>query len=267
MIIPSIGLTATPLASGTFLIENMVHVYVANVGGYEEMPKDVAVSPDGSWLYIVGSSTDKITGYSMVDGELSTRVFVSRSSYDGNFQSVEVSREGLFIYFSIGGNLIQRPILGWDRVTSMPSTGSEGIAFSVLRTVKGIHVSDDGLKIVTINNGGYLYTFDLTAPNDLTNYVQDVYIDIGTELGASPVDIVFTHGGTNMVILGYAAQLYQFRLSAPYDIESRVLKSQRDLSSLDSSFSGITIVEPLNKLYLTAATNATRARVREFNLI
>jgi sugar lactone lactonase YvrE len=179
------------------------------VSGQEAGPQGVSFKPDGTKMYIVGSS-DFVYQYT-----LSTAWVVSSASYDSvsfSAASEDTSPSGMFfkpdgtkmfVTGEVSSTIYQYTLsTAWDLSTA----SYDSVSFSVSGQdtgLNGVFFNPDGLTMFasTYNNDSvYQYTLS-TAWNVSTASYGSVSFSVNSQ-DASPTAVTFSSDGTEMYILG-----------------------------------------------------------------
>ena len=131
-------------------------------------------------------------------------------------------------------------------------------------TPTGIAFNNDGSKLyVTGAGNSYIYEYNLSTAYDISTGVYNDYLDI---TGNMPQGLRFNNDGTKLyvVVISISGKyVYEYNLSAPYDISTGVYNNYLDISSQDSAPTGIAFNNDGTKLYVAGYTND---RIYEYNL-
>ncbi|MEM4663219.1 MAG: YncE family protein, partial [Candidatus Diapherotrites archaeon] len=225
----------------------------------EYLLQSVFFSSDGTKMYILGDSSDRVYQYS-----LSTAWDISTASYDKNFYvgSRDTSPRGLF--FSPDGTKMY--ILGdyRDRVYQYSlstawdiSTASYDKNFYVGSqdtSPRGLFFSPDGTKMYILGDSSdRVYQYSLSTAWDISTASYDKNFYVGSQ-DTYPRGLFFSPDGTKMYILGdYSDRVYQYSLSTAWDISTASYDKNFYVGSQDTSPSGLFFSSDGNKMYISGA--------------
>ncbi len=190
-----------------------------SVTAQETQPTALVFKPDGTKLYVIGSSNDTVYQYSCA-----TAWDVSTASYDSRSFSVttlESSAEGLFFkpdgtkFYVVGStnDTVFQFACGtaWDISTAYYETKSFTIRAQEA-TPLGLCFKDDGTKFYTLGStGDSVYQYVCTTPWDVSTASYDgVAYSVATQ-DTTGNEIQFKPDGTTFYVLGDASDtIYQY---------------------------------------------------------
>ena len=192
--------------------------YVQNfsVFGQESNPQGLFLGPDGTKMYVTGSTGDDVNEYT-----LSTAWDVSSASYVQNFS---VSAQEAFptaIWFKPDGAKMY--VLGaasdsvneYDLTTAWNvSTASYSQNFSVASQdaiPQGLFFSPDGTQIFVAGNGGdAIYEYNLSTAWDVSTASYTQNFSVSTQ-DTTPLGVFFKSDGSKMYVVGNSnSTIYQY---------------------------------------------------------
>lgn len=233
------------------------------VGGLESNPKDVFFSPDGTNMYVVGTSGDDVNQYSLSTAwNISTASFVrvfSVSAQDTSPWSIFFKSDGtkMYILGTTGDDVNEYNLsTAWDI-----STASYVQNFSVA-SFDGLPMSlffkSDGTEMYVLgSNIGLVFQFDLSTAWDISTasytYPTTEYLYVGAE-DTTPMDIFISPDGTNMYILGDAAnEINQYTLSTAWDVTTASYLRTFSVSGQELSPYGLFFSPDGTNMYVTGS--------------
>ena len=215
------------------------------IGNQENTPEDLFFKPDGTRLYIVGSSGDDVNEYT-----LSTAWDVSTASYVQNFSvsAQESSPHGIFFkddgakMYIVGatGDDVNEYTLStsWDI-----STASYVQNFSVAAqdtTPESLSFKSDGTEMYVIgdaNNVVLQYTLSTAWDISTASYTQGFTV---TSQETSPKGLCFKSDGTKMYIMGVVGDdINEYTLSTAWDVSTATYSTNFSVNSQDGTPHGI----------------------------
>jgi len=180
-----------------------------SVAAQEATPQDIFFKPDGTKMYIIGSTGDDVNEY-----DLSTAWDVSSASYLQNFSvsDEETAPRGIFFkpdgtkMYVIGQN--EDDVNEYDLSTAWDVSSAsylQNFSVAAQETVpQGIFFKPDGTKMYVIGQTGEdVNEYDLSTAWDVTSasYLQNFSV-AAQEI--APTDVFFKPDGTKMYIIGTA---------------------------------------------------------------
>jgi sugar lactone lactonase YvrE len=238
-----------------------------SVASQDTFPQGVSFKTDGTKMYFVGSTNDRVYQYS-----LSTAWDISTASYDSVFFGVgarEGTPQGMFFKddgtkcFVIGTaeDAIFEISLStaWDLSTAkFPGAyiGNEET------TVQGLFFKSDGTKAYIIgstNDRVYQYSLSSAWVANTATY-DSVSFSVNTQTNV-PVDLFFKSDGTKMYILGNSGAsdvVYQYSLSTAWDVSTASYDSKSfSVNTQESLPSGVFFKSDGTKMYVLGTSNRT----------
>ena len=194
------------------------------VGGQETVPYGVTFKPDGTKMYVIGTSGDRVWPYS-----LSTAWDISTASYDGDFFSVAgqdtaplgltFSSDGTKLFVAgNSGNTIEQYTLttAWD----VTGTVTLNTSFATVSVPSDVVFNSDGTKMFVLNAGNDVHQYTLSTAYDLTGTVTNDGAVFSVP--SQGYGIGFNSDGTEFYI-GTASTtdtIYKYTLSTAFDLST-----------------------------------------------
>ena len=185
--------------------------YVQTVASNVSMPSGIALSPDGTKIFMTSYANANLTQYSLTTAHDITTLDTSTS------------------------------------VTLNLGAGSDALG-TAENKVQGFSFNNDGTKVFAIDQDGKLNAHTLSTPYDISNATQDaddglvwdnnstIYSTHGEDL--EPHDITFNNDGTKMYLFdfwGYEV-VVEYHLSTPFLTSSASLGNVLDLNDVNVKF-------------------------------
>ncbi len=215
-----------------------------DVNSEDTSPYGLFFKPDGTKMYITGTTGDKVYQYS-----LSTSWDISTAGYEGKYKDVsdeDAAPTGLFFkpdgttMYIVGyaSDAVHQYSLStpWDISTAGYEEKSKSV-FSEDSSPRELFFKPDGTKMYVVGNyTNIVYQYSLAIEWDVSTasynniykntYDEDVY----------PTGLFFKPDGTKMYITGTEFDtVFQYLLSTPWDISSASYSDKyKDISSEDS---------------------------------
>jgi hypothetical protein len=178
---------------GAWDINSASHLGVTfNVSAQEAVsgPRDIYISPDGNYMYIVGTASDSVHQYNLaVSWDITSAVFANTFS----IVSEEFNPQGLF--FKPDG-------------TEMYVSGNSSVSFAAPANQR-------------------IYQYTLTTPWDIStaSYSNNSF-DVNTGVDQAPTQLYIKSDGVTLFVLGggidNAREVFKYTMSTPWDISSSV---------------------------------------------
>jgi len=151
-------------------------------------PRDIYISPDGEYMYIVGTNTDSVHQYNLTTSwNITSAVFANTFS----IVSEEFNPQGLF--FKPDG-------------TEMYVSGNSSVSFGAPSNKR-------------------IYQYTLTTPWDIStaSYSNNSF-DVNTGVDQAPMQLYIKSDGVTLFVLGggidNAREVFKYTMSTPWDISS-----------------------------------------------
>jgi DNA-binding beta-propeller fold protein YncE len=232
-----------------------------NIGGEELTPTGLYFNTNGTKVYIVGSTSDRVFVYSLRTAwDISTAISpynikgFSVTVQDGTPQGVTIGAAGTSMYI-IGSNndTIYQYTLGtaYDVSTAFYYGISSNI--SARESVpQDLTFSDDGTKVYVLGqtaagagltaNGEYVHQFNLGTAWNISTAGYSTSFYVTTQTSTAPTGLYIGAGGTAMYVLGETNDaIYQYTLATPWEVNTA--------SYANKSFSVITQETAISALY------------------
>ena len=229
LIILLFSMISTFPQSGT---PTFVDSYLVKNSG-ETTPRYLAFNTDGTKMFIVGGTKDRLLEYTLTTG-----FDFSTLSYAGHSE-----RFNLHSYDATGD--------------SQP----RGIAFN-----------NDGTKMFVIGNSAdEVNEYHLAIAFDISTASFDSRIDITATVGGAPNGLAFSADGTKMFITSNSSvNIFVFDLTTGFDVSTALFDNSESLSGYSgSSFRGITFNPDGTKMFVVSnsgSKSSTDEKINEFNL-
>ena len=178
------------------------------VSSQETSPTDIFFKPDGTKMYIIGSSGDDINEY-----DLSTAWDISTASYLQNFsiQPQETAPESIFfkpdgtkvyILGNYGNDVIEYNLsTAWDVTTASYLQNFSISAYETSPT--GLFFKPDGTRMfVAGDSGNDINQYDLSTAWDVTTASFNSVAYTLTQFETNPTGLFFHPEGTKLYIIG-----------------------------------------------------------------
>jgi len=257
----TLGLTGLYISDGYDLANAEPPAYGRfSVAAQETTPQGIFFKPDGTKMYVVGSSGDDVNEY-----DLSTAWDITSASYLRNFSisAQETNPQGIFFkpdglkMYVIGasGDDVNEYDLStaWDISTASYLQNFSVSAQETFPT--GLFFKPDGLKMYVIGyTGDDVNEYDLsTAWNVSTaSYLQNFSV---AAQETSPSGLFFKPDGTKMYVLGSSGDdVNEYDLSTAWDVTSASYLQNFSVAAQDTVPTGIFFKPDGLKMYVVGET-------------
>jgi hypothetical protein len=239
-----------------------------SVSSQESDPYDIVFKPDGTKMYIIGLSNDRVFQYT-----LSTPWDISTTSYDNvsfSISSQESIPVGLFfksdgtkmyVLGAVSANIYQYTLsTPWDIATASYDTVSFNVSGQDA-SHRGIFFKSDGTKMYTNGLGNdNIYQYTLSTPWDISTASYETFKSVGSEDG-QPIELFFSTDGTKMQIVGLTNDIiYSYTLSTPWDVSTATydgISNSLSISAQEPNTYGMFFDTDGAKMYIVGFTNKT----------
>jgi len=257
--------TAGDLSTATFTEPNKN--WLSDVNSYETEPNGLYVGDSGAALYIIGSTGDDVTQYT-----LSTAYDLTTASYTRAFSvSSQVNDPNNIWFKSDGTKMYVQAVAGAVYVYNLStawniSTASYSASYdySDLGRNDCFYFKPDGTKVFNVDGAlGEIFGYDLSTAWDLSNTTGPSPIYYLGLPGSRPTAMFFDSGGTRLYVLDSGTDVvYQFSLSTAWDVSTGTfVRSKGSLG--DSVPQGMWFKSDGTKMYILGRITED---VREFDL-
>jgi len=226
-----------------------------SVSSEESLGHDIFFKPDGTKVYLLGTSGDDVNEYS-----LSTAWDLSTASYSQNFSVSAQEANPSGIFFKPDGTKMYITGTSGDDVNEYNlstawdiSTASYSQNFSVISQI------DNARAIFFKGDGTKMFIADQTGP-DINEYSLSTGWDVSTasftqlfstsSQATSPQAIYFSPDGTEMFVGDAASDIYKYSLSTAWDLSTASYASITfDASSQNTALLGLSFKDDGSKMY------------------
>ena len=227
-----------------------------SVSAQETIPNGIFFKPDGTKMYVIGSTGDDVNEY-----DLSTAWDITSASYLQNFSvsAQEANPNGIF-FKSDGTKMYVIGATGddvneYDLSTAWDVTSASYLQnFSVAAqetTPQGIFFKPDGTKMYVIGQtGDDVNEYDLSTAWDVSSasYLQNFSV---AAQEAIPSGIFFKPDGTKMYVLGYSGyDVNEYDLSTAWDVTSASYLQNFSVSAQETGPTGLFFKPDGTKMYV-----------------
>lgn len=224
-----------------------------NISAQSTNTQGITFKTDGTKMYIVDSSSDRVFQYS-----LSTAWNISTCTYDGIFLSVaagDASCDG--ITFSTDGTKLYLPGAFSERIVQYQLSVAWDISSATLQSPyalpflnpTSITFNNDGTKMYVADSQELIVEYNLGAAWDVTTATYEpIYIISQDSL---PTGIAFNTDGTKMYIVGQTnSSVYEYNLGIAFSIVSASYVQSFSIVAQETLPTGISFKTDGTEMYI-----------------
>ena len=253
----------------------------ANDANGQNIPHGVAFNSDGTKMYIIGASANRVIQYT-----LSTPFDISEATLlAGSICTEGFTDDGLKITFNSDGSKfflvddatqdveILTLTTAYD-ISTCSNTGSKDFGTTNLRDLK---FSNDGKKVFLYDQGGthslkqysLSSAFDISNPTLVTTYTGTSSKTLKQLTGNSNRvnGLAFSSDGTKMFVTN-DTKITEFTLSNPFDLSNVTSEGREDISDqiTNNKISGIAFNNDGSKMFIVDSKTGFTSDIHEYNL-
>ena len=251
----------------------------ANGSNGQNIPHGVAFNSDGTKMYIIGASANRVIQYT-----LSTPFDISEATLlAGSVCTEGIAGDGLKITFNSDGTKfflvddgtqdveILTLTTAYD-ISTCSNTGSKDFGTTNLRDLK---FSNDGKKVFLYDEGGthsikqysLSSAFDISNPTLVTTYTGSSSKTLKQLTGnENKVNgLAFSSDGTKMFVTN-DTKITEFTLSNPFDLSNVTSEGRENISDEIVKISGIAFNNDGSKMFIVDFNTNKTSDVHEYNL-
>ena len=253
----------------------------ANDANGQNIPHGVAFNSDGTKMYIIGASANRVIQYT-----LSTPFDISEATLlAGSICTEGFAGDGLKIIFNSDGSKfflvddatqdveILTLTTAYD-ISTCSNTGSKDFGTTNLRDLK---FSNDGKKVFLYDQGGthslkqysLSSAFDISNPTLVTTYTGTSSKTLKQLTGNSNKvnGLAFSSDGTKMFVTN-DTKITEFTLSNPFDLSNVTSEGREDISDqiTNNKISGIAFNNDGSKMFIVDSKTGFTSDIHEYNL-
>jgi len=251
----------------------------ANGSNGQNIPHGVAFNSDGTKMYIIGASADRVIQYT-----LSTPFDISEATLlAGSICEDGIAGDGLKVIFNSDGTKffivddstqdveILTLTTAYD-ISTCNNTGSKDFGTTNLRDLK---FSNDGKKVFLYDQGGthslkqysLASAFDISNPTLVTTYTGSDSQTLKQLTGnKNKVNgLAFSSDGSKMFVTN-ETKITEFTLSTPFDLSNVTKEGRENISAQITKISGIAFNNDGSKMFIVDFDTGKTSDVHEYDL-
>jgi len=251
------GVGSAVVGESTWDILAASYLQVKSVSAQDTWPISVFFKPDGTKMYMVGSTGDEIDEYNLsTPWNISTAVFLqvkAVGSWDTGPSGISFKPDGTKMYF-VGNTGAEVDEFNLSTPWSV-STASFVQVKSVSAqdgTPTGLFFKPDGTKMYVVGGtGDEIDEYNLSTPWNISTAVFLQVKSVSAQ-DTAPKSLFFKPDGTKMYITGFnGAEVDEFNLSTPWSVSTASFVQARTVSLQDTGPRGLFFKPDGTKMYIT----------------
>jgi hypothetical protein len=253
-----------PQLSGYWTVENSKHVFSSfNVGGQELNPQTLAFRPDGTRMFVLGSTADRVFQYS-----LSTPWDITTVTYDA-ISFLVFNQEPIPRGLAFGADGAKMYVTGttnsvvyeydlatpWNVGTAVVAVSNFNVALQDIAP-QDIAFNADGDRMFMLGSLGSVFQYELSTPWVVSSATVINSFSVAAR-EPNPGGITFRTNGTRMYISGSSGFVYQFNLSTPWDVQSATYITKLSVAAQDGNPQDVTFETNGTKMFIMGTATDT----------
>lgn len=214
--------------SSSWDISTAVYYNSLNINSGNAAPKSFYIKPDGTKIYAIGSSNDRVSSWTLsTSWDITTAsldsYFLDMTDYDTAPNWIYFSNDGTKMYTEIMQDILQWNLsTAWDLSTAVPGLTENVLPYASREgTVGAIQLKPDGTKLYIAGRGGDdILEYDLSTAFDLSTASYNQNFSIASQDG-NVQGIFFKPDGTKFYMCGTNNDTFHlYDLSTAWDIST-----------------------------------------------
>ena len=242
---------------GTFDVSTAIHIGAFDVSGSETSLRGMAFSSDGAKMFVVGSFGGAVHEYDLsAPFDVSTASANVTSSVPGqeNFpRGMAFSSDGAKMFVAGGGStdyVHEYALTAPFDVSTATHAANVSVSTQDNRP-EGVAFSSDGSKMfIAGEQNDRVYEYALGTPFDVTSYSFTASFDVSGQVLAL-TGVAFSNDGARMFVVGSnRASVYEYALTAPFDVSTASPVDSFGVSGQDSTPTGMAFSSDGAKMFI-----------------
>ena len=236
----------------------------ANIVTGETTPRNMRFKDDGTAMYVIGATQDKILKWNLSTPydvtSIASANYDSAATYsdviiEGGF--VDSDQQYLFVCDNTNGGILRFGTEEAGNLSSKKADRDKTQYFDCSAqstSPANVQFSTDGTKMYVLEQAADLYQYNLSTAWDITtaSYIQTIDLDVQD---ANTFGFCFKHDGTILYTIGRSNEINWYNLSTPWDISTAVADANSGtVKLLDYNWHSIWISYDGTKLYVSGET-------------
>jgi len=246
---------------GRFILDNASFAQSFDIRSQDTSPTGLDLKPDGSQLYVLGSTNDNVYQYGLSTAyDISTASFTQSFDVSGQDTSptgLDFKPDGSRLYVIGDGNnnVYQYSLSTAYDISTASFTQSfdvgtqDGSPLAVVFKPDGTQMYFSGLE----NDNVYQYSLSTAYDISTASFVRS--FDVSGQ-DTRPTGLDFQPDGRRMYVLGNRFDnVYQYSLSTAFDISTASFIQSLDISPQDVNAKGVVFKSDGSQLYIVGNSN------------
>ena len=240
-----------------------------SVNAQETVPTDIFFRPDGTKMYVLGSTGDDVNEYNLsTPWDISTAaisVTFSVSAQETIPQGLSFKPDGTKMYvLGSTGDAVNEYNLGsaWNVSTA---SYNQNFSVSAQETIPtGLFFKPDGTKMYVLGViGTAIYEYNLSSAWDISSALYNQNFNISAQ-EAGPTDLFFKPDGTKMYVIGSSLDnVNEYDLSFAWDVSTASYLHNFNVNSQETTPQGLFFKSDGAKMYVVGSNSDA---IHEYNL-
>lgn len=241
----------------------LVHVSFQSISTYDTSPEAIWFKPDGTKMYIMGSSSDDVHYWTLSTPWDPTTLTYDSYFYVGGYETLpygmafDPDGERFYVIGATGDDVNQFSLsTAWDLSTASYVRTSSSLS-SIDSAPHGIFFKPDGTKMYMMGGANdSVYEFTLSTAWDVSTLSLNSSATFSVNsYESSPTDVFFKDDGTTMYVIGNLGdEINEFTLSTAWDLSTASYRTFFVIQSQESSPKGMYIRPDGGMLFVVGAS-------------
>ena len=238
-----------------------------SVAAQETIPKGITFSTDGTRMFIIGTSSDRVNQYNLT----TAWTLASGVVFSGNFlvsaqditpEGVEFSTDGTRMFvIGTATNRIYQYILStpWNVTTAIYDNKSYLLTqLEGLSSWQEVRFKSDGSQMYVITVSDIVFQLELVTPWDISTVVYQLKTLNVNPFDSAPNLLEFNNDGTKLYVGGQTNDIInELNLSTPWEVTTAVFGNFLNLSSQNITVGGINFNSDGTKFFAVATNQGS----------
>ena len=216
-----------------------------SVASQELFPRDLVFSNDGTKMFVTGDDGDDVNEYA-----LSAPFDISNAAFVDSFSVADEDETPIGLAFSANGtrmfvvgddsNKVYKYALSAPFDISNVTSDSSFLVSTETTSPRGLAFSNDGYRMFILSaSNDTVYQYTLSAPFDVSTAVSSSFFSAASQ-DPLLIGLAFSADGTRMFVAGSDNdKVYQYALTAPFDVSNAAFIDSFSVRSQDGSPRGL----------------------------
>jgi len=242
-------------------ITTAAYASTKDISPQDSTSRDVAFSPDGTKMFVVGSANGSVYRYDLSTAwDITTAAYVSLkdvSAQETVPTGAVFSGDGTKMFVA---GLSNDNVYRYDLSTAWDITSATYVSLKSVSAQSGVPTgvtfSGDGTKMFVVGDANdSVYRYDLSTAWDITSATYVSLKDVSAQ-DVYPYGFTFSGDGTKMFVAGLSNDnVYRYDLSTAWDITSATYVSLKSVSAQSGVPTGVTFSGDGTKMFVVDNAN------------